>query len=65
MKKFIFDITSFVIGMLYTCILNASVFPIREKWRKECNYNCKKCKVFDCPKHRCDNLRRKNNGSDN
>jgi hypothetical protein len=26
---------------------------IRRKWRKECNFDCSNCKVFDCDRHDC------------
>ena len=59
--KFKFDIISFALGMIYDLILFASVEPIRKKWRKECNYNCKNCKVWDCQYHKCKYLKDKLN----
>lgn len=26
---------------------------IRRKWRKECNFDCSNCKVWDCDRHDC------------
>ncbi len=31
----------------YLCV------PIRRKWRKECNFDCSNCKVWDCDRHDC------------
>lgn len=27
--------------------------PIRNKWRRDCNFDCSKCKVFDCTRNDC------------
>lgn len=32
--------------------------PIRKKWRKECNYDCSKCKVWDCYVFNCEKHRK-------
>ena len=31
----------------------------RIKWRKDCKYDCSKCRVFDCPYHHCQYLKNK------
>lgn len=53
----------FLCGHLYIIILDLSVYPIIRKWRRECNYDCNKCKVFDCDRHDClkQKLKEKNN----
>ena len=53
---------SFVLGMLYTCLLDLIVQPIRIKCRKQANYDCSKCKVWDCPRKRCIYLKEKKDG---
>ena len=50
----------FILGMLYTCLLELSVKPIQIRWRKQAKYDCKICKVWDCPKKRCMYLEKKN-----
>ena len=35
------------------------VEPIRIKWRKDCNFDCLKCKCWDCQKKRCDYYKRR------
>lgn len=42
-----------LIGLTIDFISNLLVEPIRRKWRKQCNYDCTKCKVWDCSKHCC------------
>ena len=43
----------FLIGILYSILLDLIVEPIRIRWRKQANYDCKKCKVWDCPAKKC------------
>lgn len=43
-----------IIGYLFGFIFDFICEPIRNKWRKDCNYNCKVCKVWDCQKKVCD-----------
>jgi len=43
----------FILGMIFESFCNLLVEPIRNKWRKECNYHCSMCKVWDCPVHMC------------
>lgn len=40
-----------LIGLTIDFISNLLVEPIRRKWRKQCNYDCTKCKVWDCGMH--------------
>lgn len=42
------NIIFFVLGFLYSYLCDLVVEPIRRKWRKDCGFNCSKCKVFDC-----------------
>ena len=41
----------FVFGFLYNDLLDLVVEPIRRKWRKECKFDCSKCKVWDCSRN--------------
>ena len=43
----------FVVGYLIPFIENLVVEPIRNKWRKDCKFDCSKCKVWDCSKKDC------------
>lgn len=43
----------FLIGILYSILLDLIVEPTRIRWRKQANYDCKKCKVWDCPAKNC------------
>lgn len=49
----------FILGMIFDYLCNLSVEPIRRKWRKECNFHCSMCKVWDCPVHECRKQREK------
>ena len=49
----------FFAGWLYSILLDIGVEQIRKKWRKQCNYNCSMCKVWDCPVHKCNKEYRK------
>lgn len=51
----------FFIGTLFDCFSNLSVEPIRRRWRKKCNYDCSKCKVWDCGRHLCIEEKEKEN----
>lgn len=46
-------IKGFIVGSLYSVIGSLLCEPVRRKWRKECNYDCSKCRVWDCPRHTC------------
>lgn len=46
-------IIGFFIGSLCECFSNLSVEPIRRRWRRQCNYDCSKCKVWDCDRFYC------------
>lgn len=48
-----------IIGIGIQIINEIIIEIIRNKWRKECNYKCEKCKVFDCNYWKC--KKRKNN----
>lgn len=43
----------FVLGSLYDLICNLILIPFKRKWRRECNYDCSKCKAFDCERFDC------------
>lgn len=49
----------FLAGMIFSILMDIIVEPIRRKWRKECNFECKNCKVFDCSKFDCDRQKEK------
>lgn len=46
-------IIGFVFGCLYNFLSYLIVIPTKRKWRRECNYDCSKCKVFDCERFDC------------
>ncbi len=48
-KYFLF----FIGGFAYSYFLDFSIELTRKKWRKEANYKCNNCKVWDCPVHYC------------
>ena len=50
---------AFMLGSLFDLICNLMVEPIRKRWRKECNYDCSICRVWDCHKHLCDKQKNK------
>ena len=43
----------FFVGILFSLLLDLIVEPTRIRWRKDANYDCSNCKVWDCPVHRC------------
>ena len=43
----------FIFGYLYDSLSYLIVIPTKRKWRRECNYDCSKCKVFDCERFDC------------
>lgn len=43
----------FVLGSLYDLICNLILILFKRKWRRECNYDCSKCKAFDCERFDC------------
>lgn len=49
----------FIAGIFFSISINLICEPIRRKWRKECDFNCKKCKVFDCSKYICEKQKKK------
>lgn len=46
-------IIGFLLGMFNDFLCYLTVIPIKRKWRRECNYDCSKCKVFDCERFDC------------
>lgn len=46
-------IIGFFIGSAFNCFSDLMVEPIRRRWRKKSNYDCSKCKVWDCSRHLC------------
>ena len=51
----------FIIGFAFDCFNNLMVEPMRRRWRKECNYDCSRCKVWDCSRHLCIEQKEKEN----
>lgn len=43
----------FLIGYFFDLLQYYSTLPIRNHWKKQCGYNCDKCKVWDCEYHVC------------
>lgn len=56
MFKYIF--IGFLVNEIIHFIDYLSCEPIRKKWRKECNYDCSKCKVWDCNVFKCEKYRK-------
>ena len=54
-------LAAFILGILVSVIYDlfaAFIFDFfRSRWRKECNYDCSTCCVWDCGKHSCDRQR--------
>lgn len=59
MEDFFIRLLFFLIGILYSILLDLIVEPTRIRWRKQANYDCNNCKVWDCPVHRCSKKRKK------
>jgi hypothetical protein len=49
----------FMFGVLFNYLLVLVVEPIRNKWRRDCKFDCSKCKVWDCDKKVCDYKKQK------
>ena len=49
----------FMFGVLFNYLLDLVVEPIRNKWRRDCKFDCSKCKVWDCDKKVCDYKKQK------
>lgn len=49
----------FLLGMFNDLLCYLSTIPIKRKWRRECNYNCSKCRVWDCERHDCIRIKEK------
>lgn len=49
----------FMFGFLFNYLLDLVVEPIRNKWRRDCKFDCSKCKVGDCDKKVCDYKKQK------
>ena len=52
-------LAAFILGMIYEYFNWLLCEPIRKRWRKQCNFNCENCRVWDCDKHLCDEQKRK------
>lgn len=50
---------AFFIGIIFESFNWWSCEPIRRRWRRQCNFNCENCRVWDCDKHLCDEQKRK------
>lgn len=59
MEDFFIRLFFFLTGILYTFLFDYIIEPTRIRWRKEANYDCKNCKVWDCPVHRCNKQKKK------
>ena len=49
----------FMFGVFFNYLLDLVVEPIRIKWRRDCKFDCSKCKVWDCDKKVCDYKKQK------
>ena len=47
------NILGFLIVIFIFMISEIAVVRLRRKWAKQCNYDCSKCKVWDCQRHIC------------
>lgn len=54
-------IIGFLIGTLCDYFSNLSVERIKRRWRRQCNYDCSKCKVWDCDRFYCLEQKEKEN----
>lgn len=52
-------IIGFILGTLFDLLSNLLVEPIRRRDRRKCNYDCKRCPVWDCDVHICNSQKRK------
>lgn len=43
----------FIIGSFTYLLGNLLCEPIRNKWRRECKFDCSKCIVWDCSRYAC------------
>lgn len=43
----------FILAIIFEWFNNLSVEPIKRKWRRQCNYDCFKCKVWNCDRFYC------------
>lgn len=43
----------FMFGVLFKDLLDLVLEPIRNKLRRDCKFDCSKCKVWDCYKKEC------------
>lgn len=53
-------IIGLIIGYLLFIFLDLINEPTRNKWRKDCKYDCSNCKVWDCQKKICDYKKERN-----
>lgn len=59
MEDFFIRLSFFLIGIIYSLLLDLFVEPTRIRRRMQANFDCKNCKVWDCPVHRCIKKRKK------
>ena len=48
-------IIGFVFGSLFDLFCDLCVIPLKRKWKRDCNYDCSKCRVWDCERFDCIN----------
>lgn len=46
-------VLGFIVGYSADFIGSLLTIPIKKKLKKECNYDCSKCGVWDCEMHDC------------
>lgn len=46
-------IIGYLLGMFTDLCWYLTNIPSKRKWRRECNYNCSKCRVWYCDKFDC------------
>lgn len=52
-------ILAFIAGAAFNCFSNFMVEPMRKRIRRKCNYDCSKCRVWDCDRHLCNEQKEK------
>lgn len=49
----------FILGYVLHWFEDLSVLPMKRKRQKQCNYDCSKCRVWDCQYHICQEHKKK------
>ncbi len=52
-------VLGFICGTIFDLLCNLSIIPFKRKYAKDCNFDCSKCKVWDCERHDCIRMKEK------